>query len=183
MTWEIERHEWSKFRRDRNDTDVPYAFGRLLGATSEREAMYARSDVENIMGGQGILAEIALPMCSCLVSFVPHSSRPARVEVLRLISMCLNGNASRTEVALGNRDIDKACLHEILRGVTAIFDVLEDGNDTEAVFALDIIGFCASADPLLASKFRWYLGRLKERAQSKPVLDEIAVWMVHFGKS
>lgn len=169
MTWEAERYNWSRLRAAGSASGVPKALVSLQSATSEQEAQEAYWNIDNTVVLQGSLYEAALPATACAVGILPRCTAVARPWCLELLVQLGSGQPDPSELVAGNTNLRELCIHELCRGVAIYFDLLENGNDIERGWCVDLLGLCARVDSSLKSRFKWNL----ERMLMEPINDEL----------
>jgi hypothetical protein len=172
--WEMDRFDWGKLHAKGSSARVPDALVELASASTEEQADAAYWRIDNVVVVQGTLYEAAVPTTACLVALLPKCNNVVRERVLELLVQLGSGESAP------NVDVDVAaeCRREILLGYCEYAHLLESGEDRERVHAVDLMGLCATADPTLGGRVKWYFRRSLEGERDAGVRVLLNNWIV-----
>jgi hypothetical protein len=122
VSMELSRYDWGSLVTDHGTAaEVPATVAALVAATTETEARYHSSTLDQVVIVQCNLYEAAVPLvsvlCAALTEDLPAA---ARRKVLWLISEIVNGDTHRSEVEAGRPDLEVRA-QEVARAALWLF--------------------------------------------------------------
>jgi hypothetical protein len=176
--WEPDRYDWASLRAQGAGEQVPAALRALQEASVDEEAERAYWRIDNTVVLQGALYEAALPTITCGLVILQRCTPVARPWILELLVQLGGGKPAPDEVALGNTELRNLCLVELARGEAVYFDLLENGSECERRHCVDLLGLCATRDPLLRERVLWYFRKLLTLNISEGLAGLIDNWIL-----
>lgn len=177
MNWECDRHDWTHLRAMVNARLIPHALERFQTCANEQEADRAYWMIDNNAIVQGSLYEAALPATTCLVIALANASSVARPKILELLQQLGSGRPDPSEMAIGNDQLQQACLRELSKGLALYFSILESGVQDERILCIDLLGLCATSDSSLNEQVIWYYEKTKAMQPGESINRLIDGWI------
>ncbi len=156
---------------------MPDALIELGRARTSQAADAAYWRIDNVVVLQGALYEAAVATAAVLLVMLPAAEPAARPRVLELLQQFSDGESHPSEINLGNLDLRRACLKELLRGYCLFEYWLGYGSEEEQLLCLDLIGACAAGDTALDARVRHTLHRCSESSTSTNVREHAKRWL------
>lgn len=177
MINQIEKFDWKNLRSADSSLKLPEAI-RVLATNDnddELDDAYWKIDNESIV--QGILFQSALAVVVCLLSILESCKAIARPYILELLIQFTSGAPAQSEIELGNVDLLKSIRNEVLKYFPFFFQLLKNGNESEKVLCIDIIGICACEESSLKPQVKELLISLKGSFEHGGVNELVDNWL------
>lgn len=127
---------------------------------------------------QGRLCEAAHPTVICALSALPNCPKEARPWLLELIAQIGMGEAPLRDVSLPKRNLQEACINEIIKGSALSYSLIENTNTTSEICScVDILGSCCRDDSSLIERTKWYFNKLLSKKIEPGLSQLIAHWL------
>lgn len=186
----IEMFKWDELRtatslirlpasleKAQNSSRLPRALKVFQYSDDYEELHSAYWNIDNNAILQGALYQSSYPVVCCLLEIfdakkLGENKCAARPFILELLEQFCAGFPAPSEVELGNSDLSKNIIAEILKFTPQFLQILENGDDSEKVLCVDILGACSSKDPALRLKVRQAFIQLKDSFKN-PVSNEL----------
>lgn len=156
--WELAWTDWSLHEKGR-DKDIALAIADLISAVSDEEARSAYWRLDGTVVDANRVFSSAVPTTRVILVGYLHATEFGKKWILELLGQIAARSLEPDEAWNPDRPTKNACLAELVRGASIVFDSLQFASPEIRPLCVDLVYAIGCVDPLSRDRARGYLRR------------------------